>query len=50
MVSSTVYGFCEKALFLTSPQKKKSIGVRSGDRGGHSTGPRQPIHLLGNCS
>ena len=31
------------------PQRKKSKGVRSGDRGGHSIGPRRPIQRPGNC-
>jgi hypothetical protein len=48
IISSTGRGFREKT--LTTPQKKKSAEVRSGDRGGHSTGSRQPIHLLGNRS
>jgi hypothetical protein len=29
-------------------QRNKSNGVRSGERGGHSTGPLRPIHRLGN--
>uniref|UniRef100_UPI00358F0002 mesoderm induction early response protein 1-like isoform X3 n=1 Tax=Myxine glutinosa TaxID=7769 RepID=UPI00358F0002 len=29
-------------------KKKKSVGVRSGERDGQSTAPRRPIHLLGN--
>jgi len=49
IISSTGRGFREKTLSLTIPQKKKVIGVRSGDRGGHSTYPRRPIHLLDNC-
>jgi len=50
IISSTVRGFREKTLSLTTSQKKKSIGVRSGDRGGHPTGPHRPSHLFGNCS
>ena len=30
-----------------SPQIKKSVGVRSGERGGHCTGPPLPIQRLG---
>jgi len=41
-----------KTVSLTNPQKKKSHGVKSGDRGGHlinasSSFPVRPIHLCG---
>ena len=45
IISSTVRGFSESILSLTTTEKKKSIGVRSSDCGGHSTGLRRPIHL-----
>jgi hypothetical protein len=46
-MSSTVRGFRAKTLSFT---KKKSIGVKSGQRGGQPMAPqwRPPIHLLGN--
>lgn len=42
-------------LFFTYPQRKKSQGVRSGDRGSHlkkttSSGPAPPIHHQGTAS
>ena len=30
----------------SQPHKKKSKGVKSGDQGGHSVDPLQPIHCL----
>ena len=33
-----------KRLHMMPPEKKKSRAVRSGDLGGHSTGPLRPIH------
>ena len=40
-----------KTVSFTNPQKKKSDGVKSGDRGGHrinaSSFPVRPIHLCG---
>jgi len=41
-----------KTVSFTNPQKKKSHGVKSGDRGGHrinasSSFPVRPIHLCG---
>ena len=41
-----------KTVSITNPQKKKSHGVKSGDRGGHrinasSSFPVRPIHLCG---
>jgi len=41
-----------KTVSFTNPQKKKSYGVKSGDRGGHrinvsSSFPVRPIHLCG---
>jgi hypothetical protein len=30
---------------LTHPHRNKSMGVKSGDLGGHSVGPPRPIHL-----
>jgi len=41
-----------KIMSFTNPQKKKSHGVKSGDRGGHrinasSSFPVRPIHLCG---
>ena len=41
-----------KTVSFTNPQKKKSNGVKSGDRGGHrintsSSFPVRPIHLCG---
>jgi hypothetical protein len=30
------------------PQKKKSMGVKSGDLAAYATGPPLPIHLAGN--
>jgi len=41
-----------KTASFTNPQKKKSHGVKSGDRGGHrinasSSFPVRPIHLCG---
>jgi hypothetical protein len=30
--------------FLTNPHKKKTRGVRSGERGGHAIGAALPIH------
>ena len=41
-----------KTVSFTNPQKKKSHGVKSGDRGGHrinalSSCPVRPIHLCG---
>ena len=43
---------CTKTVTFTNPQKKKSHGVKSGDRGGHrinasSSFPVRPIHLCG---
>ncbi|GBM08458.1 hypothetical protein AVEN_267724-1 [Araneus ventricosus] len=29
------------------PRKRKSSGLRSGERGGHATGPPRPIHRAG---
>ena len=44
--SFTVLGFFSLffaySLFFTTPQKKKSIGVRSGEHGGHSMLPVLP--------
>jgi len=42
-----------KTVSFTNPQKKKSYGVKSGDRGGYrinasSSFPVRPIHLCGN--
>jgi len=42
-----------KTVSFTNPQKRKSHGVKSGDRGGHrinasSSFPVRPIHLCGN--
>ena len=34
---------------FTNPQRKKPIGVRSGDRGGHAIRSPRPIHPLGKC-
>ena len=47
-----VGGGCTKTVSFTNPQKKKSHGVKSGDRGGHrinasSSFPVRPIHLCG---
>jgi len=40
-----------KTVSFTNPQKKKSYGVKSGDRGGHrinaSSFPVRPVHLCG---
>ena len=47
--SGRVRGFLWKTSFPT-PQKKKSIGIRSGERGGHSILPRRPIHLSWNVA
>ena len=42
-----------KTVSFTNPQKKKSHGVKSGDRGGHrlneSSFPVRPIHLCHIC-
>ena len=46
--SSNVLDFCLNTWFFKWPQRKKSRGVRSGDRAGHSIGPLQPSHRSGN--
>ena len=46
--SSKLAGFLSYTIFFITPQKKKSIGVRSGLRGGHSMPPRRPIQRFGN--
>ena len=46
--SSKLAGFLSYTIFFITPQKKKSIGVRSGLRGGHSMLPRRPIQRFGN--
>ena len=48
--SSTLLGFLEYTSSLIIPQTQKSICVKSGERGGNSIGPRQPIHLSENVS
>ena len=35
----------ESSRLLITPHRKKSGGVKSGERAGHSIGPRRPIHL-----
>ena len=40
----------ENTLSLTYPNKKKSRGVISGDRGGHGVGQSLPVHLFGNAA
>jgi len=40
----------ENTLSLTYPNKKKSRGVISGDRGGQGVGPSLPNHLFGNVA
>ena len=45
--------FCISTWYSTSvfkcPLMSKSIGLRSGDLGGHSTGPQRPIQWPWNC-
>jgi len=45
-----IWSWCRKQLVLTYPNKKKSRGVPSGDRGGQGVGPSLPIHLFGNVA
>ena len=48
--STRVRGWRLNTFSFTTPQKKKSNGVKSGDRGGHSILLRRPIHLPGNVA
>ncbi len=48
--SPILLGFQLWTLFLSTPQKKTSIGVKSGEHAGQSIGPHQPIHLSWNAS
>jgi hypothetical protein len=36
------------ALSVTNPCRRKSSGVKSGDRGGHDMGPARPTHRFGS--
>ena len=45
--SAMVLGLRRKTLSLSTLQRKKSEGLKSGDLGGHSIGPRRPIHQEG---
>lgn len=37
-------------LFLSSPKKKKSYGIKFKDLGGHSTQPSAVAHLISMCA
>ena len=44
-MSEMFRGFSLYTMSLKTPHKKKSIPDKSGERAGHSNGPRGPIHV-----
>lgn len=48
--SITLFGLLSYTLDLRYPHKKKSNGVRSGNRGGYETSPHLDTNLPENCS
>jgi hypothetical protein len=50
LMPSGVVGGVLYTIYFTVPHVKKSIDVKSGERGGHATRPPRPIHRLGYFS